>query len=177
MASGPAGGVLRILRVGTVSLAAIGLAVAAHALTDGCVEPVGALLALGCAAPAAIALTARQRTAHAVLWWLVAVQVALHLILAAGCDSPLRTPSAALLAAHLLAATATAALLCGADAGLWTADRLRHLATRLFPRLLLPHGSSPRRPRPVVRRVRATASRWRSPTPVRRGPPVSVLAR
>jgi len=80
--------VVRILRVGTVSLAATGLAVAAHALTDGCVEPVGALLALGCAAPAAIALTARQRTAHAVLWWLVAVQVALHLILAAGCDSP-----------------------------------------------------------------------------------------
>lgn len=157
---------------------ALGLAVAAHAAVDGCVDPGSSLLALGLCSPSAWIVTRTEPTLGVLLAWLAAVQVGVHLVLTAICGGPVLVHSVTMLGAHLGAVTITAVLLRGGDASLWAAAVARRVC-RYALVLLRPHAvpvlELPRRVRPAAEGAPVRAA-WRCPSPVRRGPPVGAAA-
>jgi hypothetical protein len=168
------------VRAAVLTVPTVGTAAVAHAAVDGCDSPFALLVAAGLCWPAAVALLGVQRRLAALLAWVVAAQVGAHLVLAALCadgDGHLGlAASPVMLAAHGVAAVATAALLAGADAGRWTAcARLRRatrlLRTRRLPaRVVVP--APLRRTSPVSLPLPRTS--WVAAQPALRGPPVQA---
>ena len=174
----PATNGCRAARAAVLSAACTALAVAAHALSAGCVDAVGLVLVLVAVLPASWVVTARQQSAPAVLAWLAGAQVAAHLIQAGACGDRLldRTPQA--IGLHAVAVLLTAALLHAADATLWTAGRLLEATWRVLRVLAAPIGV-PARPglAGVVQPTPTVRPRLRAASPgVRRGPPGVVHA-
>ena len=166
-------------RAGVLSVTCTALAVAAHALSAGCVDAVGFALVLVAVLPASWVVTARQQSAPALLAWLVGAQVAAHLIQAGACGDRLldRTPQA--LGVHALAVLLTAGLLHVADAALWTAGRLLEATRRRLRVLVAAPAGVPARPglAGVVQPTPTVRPRLRTASPaVRRGPPGVVHA-
>lgn len=166
-------------RAVVLSAACTGLAVAAHALSAGCVDAVGLVLVLVAVLPASWVVTARQQSAPAVLAWLAGAQVAAHLIQAGACGDRLldRTPRA--IGLHAVAVLLTACLLHAADAALWTAGRLLDASRRVLRVLVAAPIRVPARPglAGVVQPTPTVRPRLRAASPgVRRGPPGVVHA-
>jgi len=173
----PAG--LHVARAAVLAAAAAAaVALAAHALSAGCLDLRGTTAAVLLCAPAAWAVTAKQRSATVLLGWLSGTQLAVHLVLTALCGDALTVSLPAVLW-HAAAVLGTAAVLHAGDASLWAAQRVRratgHVLHLLVPPALVVAARSGAqgvlRRRPVVRRVD-----WRGPTPARRGPPEAVPA-
>jgi hypothetical protein len=164
-----------VLTVPTVGTAAVG-----HSLVDGCGSLFAVVVATGLCWPAAVALVGSRRGPAAIGAWVLAAQVALHLVFAslcsdgAGSQHLLAGVSPSMLAAHLAAAVTTALFLARADAGLRAAHALMRAASRLLrlPRQAAPvvvpaaFRRTPRRTAPVVKLAVVLAQ------PSRRGPPV-----
>ena len=172
----PAG--LHVARAAVLAAAAAAVALAAHALSAGCLDLRGTTIAVLLCAPAAWAVTAKQRSATVLLGWLSGTQLAVHLVLTALCGDALTVSLPAVLW-HAAAVLGTAAVLHAGDASLWAAQRVRRatgqvLCLLVLPALVVPARSGAQgvlRRRPVVRPVD-----WRGPTPARRGPPEAVPA-
>lgn len=177
----PDGGPWRLTRTAAVALPAVGLALAAHALTGGClpVGPTVAAAALGTAAGWAFA--ARERSGREVAGLLLLAQVAVHLLLWLTCsDGPGRTAGptsgAAMAVAHLVAVGGAALVLHRAEAAVWLGARLGRApgwALLLGRPAALP--SAPPRLLPTTQVPRVRSASWASATP-RRGPPVRRLS-
>jgi hypothetical protein len=180
----PSRGVLHVLRALVLLGSALGISVAAHATTTGCVDLGSTLLAVGLCAPSGWILTRGEPTVGVLLAWLAAVQVGVHLVLTALCGGPVLEHGLLVVGAHVAAVMVTAVLLRGGDAVLWTAAAARRayrqvlvrLGRRLRLRLLT---------LPVVVRVRGAVpveaqggvpAAWRCGAPGRRGPPVGAAA-
>ncbi len=167
----PRRGLVRGVRAAVLTVPAVTTAALAHRSVDTCLELPGVLLALGACWSGAVAVLGARRRMPALLLWLLAAQVATHLLLQATCAHPGATlPSTRGLAAHLLAVVAVAALLHRADSDLWVA----HALLRALRRLLLPVVQPPSIP---IRHVAAPPAE-QHPLPgvpasalVRRGPP------
>lgn len=167
-------------RGGVLAVVAVGLAVAAHAGTDGCASLAAVALALGLAWPAAVAVLGRRRRVPALLAWLMVVQVGLHVLLESRCQEVVSgrqgllhhlssPPSARMLLAHGFAVVVSAVLLGRADGAAWAVDVLRRavlvvlpLQPALVPRVATHQAGG------VVPPVRQM---WKGPRPSRRGPP------
>jgi hypothetical protein len=180
--TGPAHGVLRGVRGAVLAVCAVAVAEVAHAGTDGCSSLVGLLLALGLCWPAAVAVLGRQRRLGALLGWLAATQIGLHVLLESRCQEvvsghqPLLAhlsvpPSGRVLLAHGLAVAVSAVLLGRADAGLWTVDALRRAVWLVMLPMLVVVVWPARRVRRVCLRVLPARNVWEGPRPSRRGPP------
>jgi hypothetical protein len=174
----PATGLLRALRAMTLVLSAVGIAVAAHAAVDGCVDlPSGAVVVALCG-PAGWIVTRHELSFRTLLGWLVAVQIGAHLVLTALCGGPVLVHSLAVLGSHAGAVVITAGLLRGGDAAVWTADvirRARGYVLKLITAVAVP----------VVSHLRVfvqaplealICSMWRGLVPIRRGPPAAAAA-
>ena len=152
----PRAGLVRGVRAAALTLPTVGTAVAAHSLADGCAGPVAIATAAGLCWPAAVALLGTRRSLPTLLVWVVAAQIAVHVLLERMCPDVVsgqtslaqhlsHTTSTTMLATHAVAAALSALLLHRADGGLWFADAL----SRAFARLRLP-----RRPVLVVPSLR-----------------------
>lgn len=169
------GGRLRIARAALVALPTLQLAVVAHVMADGCVEPAAAALAAVLCLAGSWVVTAQETTSRQLVAYLAASQVAVHGVMACADGGATVTTSSLLL--HVVAALGTALLLRRADASLWAATRLRALlaswrfvlATR--PRLVAPCSPAPVTPAPRTRLYDAGARA----VPARRGPPTPLL--
>ncbi len=170
---------LHAARAAVLAAAAAAVALAAHALSAGCLDARGATAAVLLCAPAAWAVTAEQRSATVLLGWLSGTQLAVHLVLTALCGDALLTASLPAVFWHAAAVLLTGVLLHAGDASLWSAQRVRRATGHVLRLLVLPAPVVAARPgaqgvvrrRPVVRPVD-----WRGPTPARRGPPEAVHA-
>jgi hypothetical protein len=180
-------GAVRGVRAGILASAAVLGAVSAHSLVDGCVNVVGALLALGYAWPAAVAVLGARRRVPALLLWLTGVQVVTHVLLDWTCTSVssgqvgfaehlVSGLQLSPLLVHGASVALSAAVLGRADAGLWLARGLV-TAARSFLRPVLPGAFVPDRTRALpVLQVELAADVWQVPHPVRRGPPALLPA-
>ena len=169
----------RAARATVLSVACTGLAVAAHALSAGCVDAVGLVLVFTAVLPASWVVTAHQQSAPTLLAWLAGAQVAAHLIQAGACGDRLldRTPQA--IGLHAVAVLLTAGLLHAADAALWTAGRLLEATRRVLRMLVVTTIGVSARPglAGVVQPTPTVRPRLRAASPaVRRGPPGVVHA-
>lgn len=185
----PESGLVRGLRALVLTVPAVGGAVLAHGLTDGCGSLAAVLTAGGLCWPAAVVLLGARRRLPALIAFVLLAQLVTHALLERTCTditsgqvgllAHLRhgfTPQ--LVAIHLLAAAVTALLLGRADAGLWSARQL----VRGGARILRLAGALPPLPLPpaVVRLVAVVSgipllrSTWETAQPVRRGPPAAL---
>ena len=177
----PERGPLRFTRTAAVATPAVGLALAAHALTGGCL-PVGpALAATALGTAASWAFAARERSGREVAGLLLLTQAVVHLLLTLTCaDAP--GPAGGVLsgapmaAAHLLAVTLAALVLHRTEAALWLGARLGGSSARgllLDPGYGVPAPPEQLLPTTAVPLVRSAS--WSRATP-RRGPPVRLAA-
>jgi hypothetical protein len=176
----PSRGVLHVLRALVLLGSALGVSVAAHATTTGCVDVASTALAVGLCAPSAWILTRGETTVGVLLAWLTAVQVGVHLVLTALCGGPVLEHGLLVVGAHVGAVAVTAVLLRGGDAVLWTAAAARRAYRQVLRRL-----TGRRLTLPVVVRLRGAVpveerggvpAAWRCGAPGRRGPPVGAAA-
>ena len=170
-------GAVRGVRAGILASAAVLGAVSAHSLVDGCVNWVGALVALGYAWPAAVGyelwLTGVQVVTHVLLDWtcstVSAGQVSFADHLVSGIQlSPLLV--------HTASVALSAVVLGRADAGLWLARGLVGAARSVLRPVVPGAFVLDRTPALPVRRVALPADVWQVPHPVRRGPPALLPA-
>lgn len=177
---GPACGGVRAIRAGFLASVAVGVAELAHAGTDGCGSLVALLLAFGLTWPAAVAMLGARRQVPALVGWLLATQLVLHVLLESRCDEVLSgrqglldhlaaVPAGRALLAHGLAVLVSAVLLGRADAGVWAADMLRR-AVRPVVRLGVVVVPAQRTQVPVAV-VLPARDTWKGRRPSRRGPP------
>lgn len=174
-------GPLRGARAGVLTVSAVALAEAAHAVSDGCISLTGLLVSLGLCWPAAVAVLGRRRRLPSLLGWLLGMQVVLHLLLESLCGEVVSgresltahlsvAPSGRMLAAHALAVVLAAVLLGRADAKVWMVAALRRAGVLTAP-LVVAQPPLTRRTRRVAPGAPVVRSRWDGPRPSRRGPP------
>jgi hypothetical protein len=182
----PDRGLVRGVRAGVLTVPTVGGAALAHSFVDGCDSAVALALAVGLCWPAAVALLGAQRRLPALLAWVIAAQVATHVLLEQMCGDvtsgrvPLTTHLSAgvtptMVLAHGVAVIATSVLLGRADAGLWAADALVRTAARALRLPRLSVGALPvARLTAQVADVPAPRTTWVVAQPARRGPPVQL---
>ncbi len=169
----------RVARAGVLTVSASGLALLAHGATAGCVEVAGVLITVGAVSAAAWPLVGKRRSLATVLGWLVAAQLAGHLVLATFCGAHEPPVGLAMMAAHGGAVVVTALLLQRADAALWSAPVMPERWARWLRGVLclvcapaVPGApavlaSAPRGGAPLLLKPHC-------PPPARRGPPQPV---
>lgn len=176
----PTSGALRWLRGATVGLVATGLALAGHALGGGAAPAAGPLSMIALAAVlGSVALSGQRWSATALLGVLLGVQLAAHVVFAAGAaaavpmhHAPLAVHGLPMLAGHLAAAVLTALLLRRGETWCWRVTGLLSRPVRATRALDVPvmpwRPASGRRIADRVAVLRSCRLAWAQP---RRGPP------
>lgn len=115
---------LRWVRACALGLSSTGLAIGGHALGGGHVEPVLLFLLVAASVLAAYAWSSAERSLLPIIAWVLAVQVVVHAIFAAG---HAHQQSAAMLGAHAASAVLLGAFLRFGEARVFAAARRRYL--------------------------------------------------